>query len=285
MVDGVPYSPLAIPIPRVLLILWTYELEMPFVVTTFRDWLAKLRKNEHDPDCPYRLYQAIHEEYLREREICRRYESEVFINRDEYVKNHKSYESMKNTPWSDEKKTCFAIYDYCHNYSGSHGILNVNGQPHWLVGVEWPTQGGNQEKGRKADLVGIRTDGGLAVFEAKRTKNNDWPLTALMEGLDYLSCLTCPSNYAIIEREFKVWFEIKKDQRSIPPGFETTTLSRDSTQAVILLAPSRYYNEHWDYPLIRKLRGDMGNWKSPKSVYIEFAFMDSISDQAHLRKV
>ena len=258
---------------------------MPFVVTSFRDWLEKLRKTGDDTGCPYRSYQAIHEEYLRERETCRRYKSAVFVNRDEYVKGHKSYESMNDYPWMYEIKTCFAIYDYCHNYSGSLGILSVNDEPYWLVGVEWPTQGGNQEKGRKADLVGIRKDGGLAVFEAKRTENNDWPLTAVMEGLDYLTCLTCPTNYEKIERRFKFWFDKKEAQGKIPAGFETTKPTRDVTQAVLLLTPKRYYDEHCDSLLIKELRQGMGAWRGPMSVYIEFAFMDSISDHAQLIEV
>src|SRR5207249_10230376 len=111
--------------------------------------------------------------------------------------------------------------------------------PYWLLGYEWPNQG--SEAGRRADLVGLTPQGGLAVFECK-VVNRDTPFTAVLEGLDYLTCLTSEPNFQKIQSSFAEW--TRKPGKIVPEGFVDVRPDRTQEHEVIVLAPKEYFGTY-----------------------------------------
>jgi hypothetical protein len=81
-------------------------------------------------------------------------------------------------------------------------------------------------------------------------------MAALLEGLDYLACFTCESNFARIQEEF----DVLPLTRCPPAGFEGVRPHFSARHEVIVLADSTYYefhsrrslSQHWD--LLNSLR-------------------------------
>jgi len=167
--------------------------------------------------------------YLNERELAIVYAGDVFKDRD----------TFSDRATTKEKKAVKQLFRHCHENAG--GVLVVGEERYWLMGYEWPNQGGNKEKGCRADLIGLNSSGGLAVFECKLV-NNDGPMTAVLEGLDYLACLTTRPNFAKVAEGFHRW--VIKKGRDRPDGFQQAGLKREATHEVVVLAPTKYYDTH-----------------------------------------
>ena len=152
----------------------------PFVPdkTTFRVLMDQLLARTGEvPEWPTLLHALLSIVYEQQRESGFAYSSEVFKDRDDT-------DPTKAT--QPEKRRVRDLYHLCHERSG--GCLTIGSNFYWLLGYEWPNQG--SEKMRRADLVGLNVTGGLVVFECKLDRNPYGPFASILEGLDYLTCLT-----------------------------------------------------------------------------------------------
>lgn len=184
---------------------------------------------------PRLLGQALNAEFLRQQDSSESYAKDVFIDRDRYkIKGQRREEHR--------------VAQLYRSALAADGCLFLDSDPIWLLGFQWPTQGGVSEKKRQADLVGMTARGGLVVFEAKVEKGTP-PLHALCEGLDYLACLLRPSNFSKIETGFHTWRQ--KPGKVIPEGFKTTRPLRSMKPKLVILAPEKYYTELY----ARSIRG------------------------------
>lgn len=152
------------------------------ILMSFRIWLEQLRNvRGHRPLWPVLLGAALDSEFQRQRSIDESYKGDVFKNRDD----HQLDEGEK------EERLIAFLY---RSALAADGCLHFESQRIWLLGFQWPTQGGVREIGRRADLIGMTINGGLVLFEAKRA-NGDAPMIAIAEGLDYLACLLRHKNF------------------------------------------------------------------------------------------
>jgi hypothetical protein len=120
-----------------------------------------------------------------------------------------------------ERGAVKALYHTCR--TNSSRCLWIGGQRYWLLGYEWPNQ--EKEKGRRADLVGLSEQGGLVVFECKRGAGGYSPIAAVLEGLDYLACLTSERNFLRIQETVNLWrnkegFGLEKRFVQVPPSID-----------------------------------------------------------------
>jgi hypothetical protein len=181
------------------------------------------------------LGQALNQEFLRQRESSDSYSGSVFIDRDQ----HELGDGER------EERLVARLYRAA---LAADGCVLLNGEPIWLLGFQWPNQGGVAEKKRQADLVGLTVQGGLVVFEAKRSEG-DPPLIALCEGLDYLACLLRPGNFAKIESGFQKWRQ--KPGKVIPEPFRDVKLLSTARPKLVILAPEKYFTDLYS----RSIRG------------------------------
>jgi hypothetical protein len=194
---------------------------------SYRDWLEQLRSvRGYRPLWPVLLGNALDAEFRRQVAIDEGYKGEVFIDRD----RHPLEEGER------EERQVAQLYRACHRES--EGCVTIDDQRVWLLGFQWPNQGGAGQKGRRADLVGLTREGGLVVFEAK-VAGGDAPLIALTEGLDYLACLLREKNFAKIVAGFGRWRE--RPERVVPVGFESTVPQKTLRPSLVIMAPERYY--------------------------------------------
>ncbi len=228
----------------------------------FRDWLEQLRSvRGHRPLWPVLLGSALDAEFKRQIAIDDGYKKEVFIDRDK----HPLEEGER------EERQVVQLFRACH--LASEGCVVLDGQPVWLLGFQWPNQGGAGQKGRRADLVGLTRDGGLVVFEAK-VAGGDAPLIALTEGLDYLACLLREKNFAKIIAGYGRWRD--RPGSVVPVGFESTVPQRTIRPTLVIMAPERYYRDRHsrsirskDWPFLMAVSETM-----MPSVRIRFAMTD-----------
>lgn len=178
------------------------------------------------PLWPILLGQTLSAEFIRQMDLDYSYARDVFKDKDT--------SDIKNG--SQEPHQVANLFHLAHQKDGC--LLLPRKDRIWLLGFQWPTQGGNAEKRRQADLVGLTQIGGLVVFEAKAA-NGTAPLHAICEGLDYLACLMRPNNFIKIVEGFKVWKN--KPGKRIPEGFEEVAPSREAKPSLIILAPEKYY--------------------------------------------
>jgi hypothetical protein len=199
--------------------------------TVFRTWMQGLLNERGDkPGWPKLLCWMLEATFLHEQQKGHSYLGPaVFIDRDDHDP------SAARVP---EKKSVYQLYHRCHGQTA--GIFTVGDDRYWLLGYEWPNQG--KARGQRADLVGIRADGGLVVFEGKLGNNSYTPLTALLEGLDYLACLMSEQNFGQILSGFQGWRN--KPGRLIPTGFESVEPKLNSRPGVVVLAPQEYFDLH-----------------------------------------
>lgn len=194
---------------------------------SFRIWLEQLRNvRGHRPLWPVLLGAALDSEFQRQRSIDESYKGDVFKNRDD----HKLDEGEK------EERLVAQLY---RSALAADGCLDLGSQRIWLLGFQWPTQGGVREIGRRADLVGMTSEGGIVVFEAKRA-DGDAPLIAITEGLDYLACLLRDKNFEKICIGYKKW--IASRLHAIPDGFSGVVPDASIRPTLIVLAPETYYS-------------------------------------------
>lgn len=193
---------------------------------SFRTWLKQLRDvRGHRPLWPVLLGAALDAEFKVQRDegVC--YKGKVFRDRDDH-------------PLDDGEKEERLVARLYRSALAADGCLQLESQRVWLLGFQWPTQGGVREKGRRADLVGMTANGGLVVYEAKRA-NGDAPLIALTEGLDYLACLYRSGNFEKIRTGFSEW--IASRSYPIPKGFTGVSPDASVRPTLVILAPEKYY--------------------------------------------
>jgi hypothetical protein len=179
-------------------------------------------------------------EYLRQRDLGFCYSGEVFKDRDD---------DDPSAPVLPEKRAVKELYHRCRSEAG--GVFRIGPKAFWLLGYEWPNQG--SDRGRRADLVGLNRQGGLVVFEGKLANNSYGPFAAILEGLDYLACLTSGSNFAKIRDGFSRW--TTKPGVPVPPEFQNVAPRPSARHEVIVLAPADYYGLY-----SRSVRG--AGWQS-----------------------
>jgi hypothetical protein len=161
--------------------------------TNFRRWMEYLNSPRGDtPEWPWLLRELLQDEFRRERRGGHCYAGDVFKDRDG------EDPTLATAP---EKRRVRDLYHACRIQT--NGCFHIGNTPYWLLGYEWPNQG--REKGRRADLVGLTAEGGLAVFECKVDGNSYGPFAAILEGLDYLACLTAETNFEKIRHGFSRW--------------------------------------------------------------------------------
>lgn len=212
----------------------------------FRKWMNSLRQPRGaEAEWPWLLRQVLTDTYLRERDVVDGYAGAVFKDRDD------DFPIRATLP---EKKAVKELFHTCRQ--GAGGAFHVGSEPFWLLGYEWPNQGGDGEKGRRADLVGLNVSGGVVVFECKLL-NSDGPMTAVLEGLDYLTHLTARPNFSKIEAGFRGW--VSKGGARRPVGFESVCPVLDATHEVIVLGSSDYFEQHR-----RSKRG--GGWEAMAAI-------------------
>jgi hypothetical protein len=222
--------------------------------TGFRRWLELLRGvRGHRPLWPVLLGATLEDEFQRQIENDKGYSGRVFIDRDSH-------------PLEDGDREERLVARLYRSALSSDGCVLLENERIWLLGYQWPTQGGHSEKGRRADLVGITTDGAIVVFEAKAASGNA-PWIAIMEGLDYLACLLRSKNFDNILSVFEEWR--RKPGKAIPPGFEQATPSRLRKPKLVLLAPESYFTGRQ----FRSVRGR--DW--PYLAAVGDTMMDSVS--------
>ncbi len=200
-----------------------------FSPTPFRRLMLELcRPRGDEPEWPWVLCQLLEGEFLRQQQVDSEYTGrQVFIDRD----NH----DIANAT-SPERRAVYTLYHLCREQASR--CLRVGDETYWLLGYEWPNQGNRRMS--RADLVGLKRDGGLVVFECKLQNNRYAPVAAILEGLDYLACLTREQNFDRLHEGFWAW----RDQEGfqIPDGFLDSEPDRAAKHAVILLAPQGYYD-------------------------------------------
>jgi hypothetical protein len=91
------------------------------------------------------------------------------------------------------------------------------------------------------------------VFEGKLSDNSYGPFAAVLEGLDYLVCLTSGSNFAKIQNGFTRW--TSKSTVTVPDVFRGVSPSAPARHEVIVLAPVDYYGLY-----SRSVRGSASGW-------------------------
>lgn len=197
---------------------------------SFRIWLEQLRDiRGHRPLWPVLLGAALETEFQRQKACNECYKGNVFIGRDDH-------------PLSDGEREERLVARLYRSALADDGCVQLGSRRVWLLGFQWPTQGGVREKKRQADLVGMTSEGGIVLFEAKR-ENGDPPLIAITEGLDYLACLLRPKNFAKIQSGFQKWIESRKCRYPIPAGFEGTVPDSTIRPTLVVLAPEKYFTE------------------------------------------
>ncbi len=195
-------------------------------LVSFRVWLDRLREVRGPrPLWPVLLGTALDAEFQRQRSIDDCYQGEVFIGRDHH-------------PLEDGDREERLVARLYRSALAEDGCVQLGTLRAWLLGFQWPTQGGVREKKRQADLVGMTADGSIVVFEAKRA-DGEPPLIAIVEGLDYLACLLRPRNFAKIQTGFQKWTVAREWPR--PKGFERTVPDSTLRPTLVVLAPDEYF--------------------------------------------
>lgn len=196
--------------------------------TVFRQLLSILTKNLRSrgdtPDWPIVVTKLFEIEFNRKRKIWYDGQS-LFVPRDD--RDH-------TKAIVAEKAKTRLLFKLCRESEG--GCLNIAEDAFWLISYEGPTFGRTRQF---ADLLGLSKSGGLVVFECK-LENPYAPVTSVIEGLDYLSCLTAEPNWTRFQTEFEQWR--KKPNQIIPAGFESVCLNPDGPHEVIVLGNSAYFD-------------------------------------------
>jgi hypothetical protein len=206
----------------------------------FRQWfeyLGQLRGGRME--WPQLIRHIIDEEMNQLRSNGTPYTKEVFIDRDPKGDDHKDHPKQHL-----EKVLVQRFFWKVHQLSD--GQLEVGGFPVWLINYEVPNQ--SNEKNRRADLLGLKLDGSLVVFECKVEKNaTESPLLAILEGLDYLGHLRVPANMEKLISGFDLWRKKPRNEHvlsKIPTIFRNVSIKPEARHSVIVLAPPKYFAEH-----------------------------------------
>lgn len=210
----------------------------------FHDCLGKLPGRP--VEWPVLLRHIFAEEFQELRNSDQYYSGDVFKNRDEEVAKYRNRDSQ------DEEILVYRLYAAVHENEESLGVLNIGDTPVWLFSCEVPNQGkelSHRTTGRRADLLGLRQDGSLIVFECKGPKNpKDSPIYGLLEGLDYLGCLLTNRNLTSLSDDLQEWLgehEPRDGQfSSVFPKDWQLEIVPEARHGVVVLAPKSYYDLH-----------------------------------------
>lgn len=238
--------------------------------TSFRTWMDDLKNDRGArPEWPLLLNWMLDAEFQRERQVDRPYAGpRVLIDRT----HHDCDVTVA------EKRATYGLCHHCWQESG--GCLWIGDMPIWLLSYEVPNQ--FNEKKRCADLVGLTADGALVVFEAKLGANSSHPpLSAVLEGLDYLACLTTAGAFERLTSELK---ELKRSL-PVPPGFEGVEPKSGAIPMLIVLADTVYYTYNDNSGRSPGWREFLKYGQKTKSVMIRFARSEPDADGCFSRTV
>ena len=239
--------------------------------TRFRTWMTQLCEPAGDrPEWPLVFQWTMQEQLRREQEVARTYDgSRILIPR-----SNRSIDQIKKP----ENRAVYGLYHEC--LAETDGCLTIDEDKYWLISYEVPSQ--ENRKGQRADLLGLTTSGGLVIFEGKLGANRYTPIAALLEGLDYLACLTSRPNFVRVRKEFS---SLKTEIGVIPKRFDDIEPTADACHEVIVLAPLEYYRKY-------DSSGRGTGWQSlsilhdlPGSVRLGFAVSEPDSDGFFSRQV
>ena len=146
----------------------------------------------------------------------------VFINRDAQALEYANYPNQGR-----EDISVYRLYREVHQHPDMQGALMVGNERIWLVTLQTPNQG--NERSRRADLLGIRQDGSLVVFECKVASNSETPLSALLEGLDYLGHLLVEQNFNRFQEGLAAW----RATHRIPGNLSHTPLGFEAVEPIL----------------------------------------------------
>ena len=223
-----------------------------------RDVLLSLRTPRNArPAWPIAMLRLLEGSFEAQRSSGVRYDGpSVLLNR---TRNESEIREFAASTETTERPLVKKLFARCFLDSGQ--VLMVDEEPVWLLTFEAPNQGGdqsNESKGRRADLVGLRRDGSLVVFEAKRAKNtDDSPLSAVVEGLDYLASLLAAGNLGKLQADIDSIRGIENE--SCPEAFHNVEFDRLMKPAVYVIAPAAYYASFPSDPSARnsnRVRGE-----------------------------
>ena len=214
--------------------------------SAFRSWFRGCLREipGNNVEWPSLVRRIFAEELKRLRDSDQYYDGQVFKNRDRKVAEHRHRDS------EHEEVLVYRLYAAVHEHY--HGVLQIGDMPVWLFSCEVPNQGkelSNRTKKRRADLLGLRQDGSLVVFECKGPQNrHDSPLYGLLEGLDYLGCLLTRRNLASLSDDLQDWLGNTASQEqqfsSVFPEDWTLEIEPQACHGVVVLAPKSYYDLH-----------------------------------------
>ena len=162
-----------------------------------------------------------------------------------------------------ENRAMYGLYHRSWDKNG--GCLLIDKMPVLLLSYEVPNQGHHRK--RCADLLGLTTNGGLVVFEGKLGENSESPISAILEGLDYLSCLTSEKAFKRLVDEFNEW----KSNRSIPKDFKDVVPNRSVPPMIVVLADAVYFDFHGRSGRSPGWREMVTHGQKTKSLSIRFA--------------
>ncbi len=204
--------------------------------TVFRTWMNQLNEAEGNqvavPESPRLIKLMLAWHFAREQETDRAYlGKKILIPRMEH-------------DWhvaNPERRAVYGLYHRC--LAQANSVLTIGTEKFLLLSFEVPNQG--NERGRRADLLGLNMYGGMVLFEAKVAGNPCGPVASLLEGLDYLSALLSPANFQRIQAEFEMLRETLINVYHVtPPCLAGAQLRREAIHDVIILGPPAYFQQY-----------------------------------------
>ena len=244
--------------------------------SAFRKWFGCLKKlRRRRVEWPQLLRFLMEEEFAQIREYGEAYKGDVFKDRDKHALRHENHLKQHR-----EDVLVQRLFRDVHNRA--LGVLEVGSDPIWLISFQVPNQASG--RGRRADLLGLRPDGSLVVFECKVAMGKETPLYALTEGLDYLAHLTIPANMKKLRMGFDKW----RNKRCVDPELSQISqkfskveidIMPKARHAVFVLAPEEYYKKHHrldanDVPQMWDMLSDRAWPETALSVGLDFAITD-----------
>ena len=197
----------------------------------------------------------------------------VFLDRDSKAAQYADRQDQHR-----EDLSVYSLYRSVHKTN--EGLLLLGTEPVLVTTCQVPNQGNRTHC--CADLLGVKTNGDLVLFECKvGTNQSDTPLYALMEGLDYLAHLLIKKNFERLAEGYRHWRDKRRGQNSlsqIPAAFSDVNINLDGHHSVIVLAPQAYYDFH-----STDAKGAIQGWKylsdrywpnCPKAIGMDFAITD-----------
>jgi hypothetical protein len=136
-----------------------------------------------------------------------------------------------------ERTRVSQLFHSCREQSKQ--TLQVGEKLIWLLSFNVPNQNNGM---RAADLVGMDNKGGIVVFECKCSNNDDPPLTALLEGLDYLSHLCRESVANRLSQDFQSLLDGGTIQP--PSGFERVSPTCEQRPTIVVLGDKGYFDRY-----------------------------------------